>query len=662
MAPQQQRPRSGRLAFIAAGIVTSVALASGPVYAVGAGAVRTAGDPQPPTPTAAKRPPSSSATGTVRATGGARADAGTGAGGGRTAGGASAAGGARATGGVPGAGGAGTTGGFGTTAARPAGKPAPVSTAPSTAQPGAPAAAPATPGAGGVESAPPAGRGTTVPPAFGAYLDYGPEGIDRMEQLSRWLGGTELRVGHTYLPGDRWSNIEGAPGFLDAWADWRRRQADRMLVLNVPMMERNEEGLSDAQVRNLLREAGTGAFDQHFRALAEHLVELKVPDTVIVLGWEMNGITYTHRCGPDPEAWKAYWNRIVTAMRSVPGQRFRFDFAPSRGRDAVPWTECYPGDDTVDIIGMDAYDQPSGLSFEEQVKEPYGLQEQVDFAKAHGKSISYPEWGLYRNGDNPTYMRDMLAWMNEHKPLYNTLTDYCPHGVWQCQDNPLAAQAYRAALSHITDPAPTAPATEPTPATEPPPAPEPEPAPATEPASTPEAVPTPVKTETPEPVTTPTPTPTPVPKPVETPKPVEKPKPVETAKPVETPKPVEKPEPVPTPVKSEVPEPAPTPTPTPKPVKTPEPVETPKPVDKPAPVPAPVKTPVSEPSQTPVKSEAPEPAPQTAAPDPAGCTPVDLGAWVESWFGGKVCVPDTWSPDTWSPETWWSGDWWPRDW
>ena len=36
MAPQRQRPRSGRLAFIAAGIVTSVALASGPVYAVGA--------------------------------------------------------------------------------------------------------------------------------------------------------------------------------------------------------------------------------------------------------------------------------------------------------------------------------------------------------------------------------------------------------------------------------------------------------------------------------------------------------------------------------------------------------------------------------------------------------------------------------------------------
>ncbi|MGW0417322.1 glycoside hydrolase family 26 protein [Streptomyces sp. NPDC003015] len=315
--------------------------------------------------------------------------------------------------------------------------------------------------------------GTPVPPAkigpaFGAYLDYGPRGVARIAELSHWLGGAELRVGHTYLPGDRWTNIEGQHGFLDVWADWRTRQADRMLVLNVPMMERNEENVSDAEVRQLLRRAADGAFDRHFRALAERLVELKVPDTIVVLGWEMNGTTYTHRCGPDPEAWKTYWKRIVTTMRAVPGQKFRFDFAPSRGRDAVPWTECYPGDDTVDIIGMDSYDQPTGLSFDEQVKEPYGLQAQVDFAKAHGKPISYPEWGLFRNGDNSAYMRSMLAWMDVHKPLYNTLTDYCPHGVWQCADNPRSSQVYRSVLFGRTDdptPQPTEPGGSSTPTT-----------------------------------------------------------------------------------------------------------------------------------------------------------------------------------------------------
>ncbi|MFD8520670.1 glycoside hydrolase family 26 protein [Streptomyces capillispiralis] len=304
-------------------------------------------------------------------------------------------------------------------------------------------------------------------PAFGAFLASDDRGVARMEQLSEWLGGSELRVGHTYLPGNHWSDIEGDIRFLESWARWRTARADRMLVLNVPMQERNEAGVSDDEVRRLLRRGAAGEFDHHFRALAERLVELKVPDTVLVLGWEMNGVTYTHRCGPDPESWKKYWNRIVTTMRAVPGQKFRFDFTPSRGRDAVPWTECYPGDDTVDIIGMDSYDQPAGRSFDEQVTEPYGLQAHVDFAKAHGKPISYPEWGLFRNGDNPEYMRRMLAWMEEHRPLYNTVTDYCPHGVWQCEDNPDSSRVYRSTLFGRTpgaDPEPTGEATpQPTP-------------------------------------------------------------------------------------------------------------------------------------------------------------------------------------------------------
>ncbi len=292
-------------------------------------------------------------------------------------------------------------------------------------------------------------------PAFGAYLDYDLRGVALTAGLSRWLGGTELRVGHTYLPGDVWSNIEGAPRFLDYWAAWRREKADRILVLNVPMLERNEESVSDAEVRALLRRGAAGEFDAHYRSLAARLVALGVPETVLVLGWEMNGTTYTHRCGPDPQAWKTYWNRIVTTMRSVPGQKLRFDFSPSRGLDAVPWTECYPGDDTVDIIGMDTYDQPQGMSFDGQVTEPYGLQKHVDFAKEHGKPISYPEWGLFRNGDNSEYMRRMLAWIDQHKPLYNTLTDYCPHGVWQCRQNPRAAQVYRSALYGRTGTVPT---------------------------------------------------------------------------------------------------------------------------------------------------------------------------------------------------------------
>ncbi|WP_240801475.1 glycoside hydrolase family 26 protein [Streptomyces sp. A1136] len=292
------------------------------------------------------------------------------------------------------------------------------------------------------------GEDTESEVAVGAYLQYDQAGVDRMRELSRWLGGTELRAGHTYLPGDTWMNIEGAPDSLPSWARWRNARPDRLFVLNVPMLERNEAGVPDGQVAALLRSGAQGKYDHHFRRLAERLVGLGVPDTVIVLGWEMNGFNYTHRCRPDPENWKRYWRRIVTAMRSVEGQQFRFDFAPNRGSDAVPWTKCYPGDDVVDIIGMDTYDQPPGDSFDEQVNQPYGLKQQVDFAQAHDKPISYPEWGLFRNGDNPEYMHDMLAWIAEHKPLYHSITDYCPHGVWQCSQNPRSAQVFREFLAN----------------------------------------------------------------------------------------------------------------------------------------------------------------------------------------------------------------------
>ncbi|WP_338683440.1 glycosyl hydrolase [Streptomyces acidiscabies] len=422
MAPRKRRTRSRRLAVVATAVVVSAALASGPGFAASAGVVQRA---EPPAPAWWES-------------------------------------------------GRWHDGWWGDD-----GDPAP-------AEEPAPAPAPVVP-VGPVDPVvPPRDPATPAKkyPAFGAYLDYGPRGVSRMAELSRWLGGSELKVGHTYLPGDRWSNIEGAPGFLDVWADWRREKDDRTFVLNVPMLERNEEGVSDTEVRRLLRQGAAGQFDHHYKALAERLVALKVPDTVIVLGWEMNGTTYTHRCGPDPQAWKTYWNRIVTTMRSVPGQQFKFDFTPSRGRDAVPWTECYPGDDTVDIVGMDSYDQPTGRTFDEQVTEPYGLQQHVDFAKSHNKAISYPEWGLFRNGDNPEYMRRMLAWMDEHKPLYNTVTDYCPHGVWQCGSNPRSSEVYRSMLSGRTDepvtpvePPVVVPPVDPTPPVEPVPVPLPQPQP-----------------------------------------------------------------------------------------------------------------------------------------------------------------------------------------
>lgn len=287
---------------------------------------------------------------------------------------------------------------------------------------------------------PSAGAPKYVP--LGAFLGSGAEGVARVEQFRQWLGAP-VTVGRTYLPGDDWRHIEGPEWAIGPWTRWKTADRRRMLVLNVPMLAPNEAGAQVPVLASLLRRGVSGAFDVHYRTLAQRLVAHRAGDSVIVLGWEMNGQKYAGRCDPHPAAWRAYWRRIVSAMRGVRGARFRFDFAPARGRDAIPWTNCYPGDDVVDIIGSDTYDQPAGQTFAEFVDEPYGLRAQADFAAAHRKPISFPEWGLFRNNDNPAFVRGMHGWIMSHNVAYQSISDYCPHGVWACRRNPRSTAAYR---------------------------------------------------------------------------------------------------------------------------------------------------------------------------------------------------------------------------
>lgn len=288
---------------------------------------------------------------------------------------------------------------------------------------------------------------------FGVFVGSDERGIALMPQWEQFLGGKQLQVGHTYLPGDSWESIMGAPQLLRPWSEWKAERPEALFVLNVPMAAPNEtseqeartgkQALTDDQVSTLLDAGANGQYDNVYQALAQRLVQLKLADSVIVPGWEMNGTTYSHRCEPNPESWKQFFRHVVAAMRSVPGQKFLFDFNPSRGTDAISWKKCYPGDDVVDIIGMDSYDQPPGESWQDYVSQPDGMQDQVDFATERGKPVSYPEWGLFRNGDNPAYIRDMYKWITTHDTIYSTYTDYCPHSVLTDQtcSNPQSAAA-----------------------------------------------------------------------------------------------------------------------------------------------------------------------------------------------------------------------------
>jgi len=91
--------------------------------------------------------------------------------------------------------------------------------------------------------------------------------------------------------------------------------------------------------------AAAGGYNSRFYGLGELLVKDGLSNTIIGLGREMNGKWYEwseHRAPPsEPDAYIRAWRQIVTTMRSVPGQHFKFpmDRVPDRyvGSRILAW-------------------------------------------------------------------------------------------------------------------------------------------------------------------------------------------------------------------------------------------------------------------------------------------------------------------------------------
>src|SRR5205085_1396640 len=98
--------------------------------------------------------------------------------------------------------------------------------------------------------------------------------------------------------------------------------------------------------------------------------------------------------GREYALWRTAWRRTVFAMRSVPGAHFRFDWCINAAYRNIPMKAFYPGDDVVDIIGIDAYDgglanvAPGRARWNRLFSQPLGLGAVRRFARAHKKPMS----------------------------------------------------------------------------------------------------------------------------------------------------------------------------------------------------------------------------------------------------------------------------------
>jgi hypothetical protein len=348
---------------------------------------------------------------------------------------------------------------------------------------------------------------------LGVYVGAAdPAGVRKFNQ---WLG-RPVTYAMDFFSGESWESIESPGWWLDAWKDTPYK-----MVYSVPILPDNA---------GTLQQGATGAYNDHFRKLAQLLVAKGEGDAILRLGWEFNGNWFRWAASSDPQAFVGYWREIVTTMRSVPGANFEFDWCPNGGPTNMPADKAYPGDAYVDFIGMDSYDAGWAEGWQDPAKrwtsnltQPFGLQWQRDFAAAHNKPMSYGEWGLWvrddghGGGDAPSYIQKMHDWISHNDVAFAIYFDHeGGDGAHILENNqfPKSAEKF---IELFGPNAPTTPAPAPTTPAPAPTTPAPVPTVPTTPApapTTPAPVPTVPTTPAPAP-TTPAPAPT-TPAPLET--------------------------------------------------------------------------------------------------------------------------------------------------
>jgi glycosyl hydrolase family 26 len=222
-----------------------------------------------------------------------------------------------------------------------------------------------------------------------------------------------------------WSDYETSV----SWVRGQFESLNRPIMFSVPLLAAG----------GTLAAGATGAYDTHYQSAAQDLATLRPSDPVIYIrtAWEFNGSTDNgDGTRTNWMKWGALgkeadfiltWRHFVDTFRAV-SSRFRFDWCPSLGNVGMNPEMAYPGDGWVDVVGLDVYYFPqwdgndAGAAFDDMITEQYGLQWQVNFAAAHGKNLSFPEWGIRTDQSGP-FISKLRDWTDTHNFLY--------HNYWE---------------------------------------------------------------------------------------------------------------------------------------------------------------------------------------------------------------------------------------
>ncbi len=138
------------------------------------------------------------------------------------------------------------------------------------------------------------------------------------------------------------------------------------------------------------------------------LVAAGQSNAIIRIMWEQNQdvggwFSNWNQLAMSPSQYIATFQDIVTTMRAVPGEKFRFMWNPNGGTgneaSGRTWEDTWPGSSYVNYVGVDQYDY-SGYAA--------NIQAVVAFAQSQGLPAAIPEWGL-DGSDDPSYINGVAS-------------------------------------------------------------------------------------------------------------------------------------------------------------------------------------------------------------------------------------------------------------
>ena len=242
-----------------------------------------------------------------------------------------------------------------------------------------------------------------------------------------------------------WAKIDDPSWWANRWRDtpWQLSMSTAILPTSV----------------FTLAEGAKGTYNSHWDKFGRVMVAKGCGDAILRLGWEFNGKFYPWAAGGKEAAYAGYWRQIVTTLRKVPGQAFRFDWCPLAGVGGADLVKAWPGGTYVDFVGLDAYDT-SHISastpdkrWTHQLTRVAGLNWHAKFAAEQAKPMSFPEWGVTTRpndnlggGDNAYYITQMWKWIKSHNFAYASyFEDNAPDGDHRLMTTqfPKASAEYR---------------------------------------------------------------------------------------------------------------------------------------------------------------------------------------------------------------------------